>query len=162
MGSPAFTMVALVTVALSVGVTSTVFSLGNAVLLRPLPVASPGELVNIYGYPAPAPRSGTVSYEDFLDIREQTSTLSGLAAYTNFFVHLSIERSAELVLGEAVSAGYFPVLGVTPALGRTFSEDEGRAIGTAPVAVVSHSFWQGRLAGGPQVIGREIRLNGDA
>ena len=162
MGSPAFTMVALVTVALSVGVTSTVFSLVNAVLLRPLPVASPGELVNIYGYPAPAPGSGTVSYEDFLDIREQTSTLRGLAAYTNFFAHLSIERSAELVLGEAVSAGYFQVLGVTPALGRTFSEGEGRAIGTAPVAVVSHSFWQGRFTGDPQVIGREIRLNGDA
>ena len=52
--------------------------------------------------------------------------------------------------------------GSRPALGRTFSEDEGRAIGTAPVAVVSHSFWQGRLTGDPQVIGREIRLNGDA
>ena len=153
-------MVALVTVALSVGVTSTVFSLVNAVLLRPLPVASPGELVNIYGYQAPSPGSGTVSYEDFLDIREQSSTLSGLVAYTNFFAHLSIERSAELILGEAVSAGYFHVLGVAPALGRTFSEDEGRAIGTAPVAVVSHSFWQGRLTGDPQVIGREIRTNG--
>ena len=160
--SPVFTMVALVTVALSVGVTSTVFSLVNAVLLRPLPVARPSELVNIYGYAAPSPEFGTVSYEDFLDIREQSSTLNGLVAYTNFFAYVSIERSSELILGEAVSADYFRVLGVAPALGRAFSEDEGRAIGTAPVAVVSHRFWQGPLSGDPEVIGREVRLNGDA
>ncbi|MGW8267057.1 MAG: ADOP family duplicated permease, partial [Longimicrobiales bacterium] len=158
--SPGFTVVAVLTIAFGIGVNSTIFSLVNAVLLRPLPVERSEELVDVYGHSATASSHDAISYPNFLDYKAQTETLAGMMAYTNFFANLSIEGSAELVIGEIVSEDYFGVLGVRAALGRTFSPDEFQALGASPVAVLSYGFWQSRFGGDPDILGRTFRMNG--
>jgi len=160
--SPAFATVAVITIALGIGVNSTIFSLVNAVLLKPLPVERSEELVDVYGHTATSTTHDAVSYPNFLDLAAQTETLSGMMAYTNFFANLSIEGSAELVVGEIVSEDYFGVLGVEPSRGRTFTPDEFRAPGAGPVAILSHGFWRSRFGGDPDVLGTIFRLNGIA
>lgn len=160
LGAPGFTLVALVTIALGIGVNSTIFSLVNAVLFRPLPVEAPDELVNVYGHTATSSAHETLSYPNFLDYRERTETLSGMMAHTNFFAALSIRGSSELVVGEIVSRDYFRVLGVQPALGRGFTPEEFAGPGSGPVAILSHPFWESRFGADPEAIGRTLRLNG--
>lgn len=157
---PGFSLVAIITIALGVGVNSTIFSLVNAVLFRPLPVDRPGQLVDVYGHTATSSSHDSNSYLDFVDYRDQTETLSGLMAYTNFFANLSIGGSSELVVGELVSRDYFGVLGVQAALGRTFAPDEFAAVGASPVAVLSHTFWRTRFGADPDILDRTLRLNG--
>ena len=105
--APGFTTVAMLTLALGIGVNSAIFSIVSAVLFRPLPVERPEELVNIYGYEANAAEHGTHSYPNYLDYARQATTLSEVVAYSNFFAHASIERSSDLVVGELVSRNYF-------------------------------------------------------
>jgi hypothetical protein len=118
--APGFTAVALLTLALGIGVNGAIFGIVNAVLYRPLPVDRPEELVDIYGHTATASTHDTHSYPNYLDYRQQTTTLSGLIAYSNFFAHASSDGSSNLVIGELVTDNHFQVLGVRPALGRTF------------------------------------------
>ena len=158
--APGFTLVAVITIALGIGVNSTIFSLVNAILFRPLPVEAPGELVDVYGRASTVTEHGTLSYPNFEDYRERTGTLSGMMAFTNFFANLSIEGSSELVIGELVSRDYFGVLGVRPAIGRAFTTEEFAAAGAAPVAILSHPFWESRFAADPSIVGRTLRLNG--
>ena len=157
---PGFTLVAIITIALGIGVNSTIFSLVNAVLFRPLPVDRPEELVDVYGHTATSSSHDTSSFLNFEDYRDQAETLSGLMAYTNFFANLSIGGSSELVVGELVSRDYFGVLGVQAAMGRTFAPDEFGAVGASPVAVLSHPFWQTRFGVDPDILGQTLRLNG--
>jgi len=157
---PGFTLVAIATIALGIGVNSTIFSLVNAVLFRPLPVDRPEQLVDIYGHTATSSSHDSNSFLNFQDYRDQTETLSGLMAYTNFFANLSIGGSSELVVGELVSGDYFRVLGVQPTMGRAFAPDEFAAVGASPVAILSHSFWQSRFGGDPAILDQTIRLNG--
>jgi len=158
--SPGFALVAVATLALGIGVNSSIFSLVNAVLLKPLPVERAHELVNVYSHPATSDEYDTHSYPDFLDYRARTETLSGMMAYSNFFANLSIEGSSEIVIGEIVSEDYFGLLGVRAVLGRTFTQDEFGAEGTSPVAVLNHGYWQRRFGGDPEILGRVFRLNG--
>jgi predicted permease len=158
--SPGFTIVAVATLALGIGANSTIFSLVNAVIFRPLPVERPEELVAVYGHTATSSTHDSNSYPNFLDYRAEAETLEGMFAFTNFFASLSIEGSAELVIGEIVSEDYFRVLGVEARVGRTFLAEEFAAPGAGPVAVLSHAFWQSRFAGDPGVLGRTLRLNG--
>ncbi len=158
--SPGFTAVAVITIALGIGVNSTIFSLVNAVLLKPLPVERSQELVDVYGHAASSSSHDSNSYPNFLDYKSRTETLSGMMAYTNFFANLSVEGSSELVIGEIVSEDYFRVLGVRAALGRSFLPEEFKSLGTAPVAVLSHGFWQTRFGGDPDILGKTFRMNG--
>ena len=158
--APGFSLVAIVTIALGIGVNSTIFSLVNAILLKPLPVERPDELVDAYGHSETSTDHGTSSYLNYVDYKEGTETLSGLIAYSNFFANLSIGSRSELVVGEVVSQNYFQVLGVQPAIGRTFTPDEAAAAGSSPVAILSHPFWQTRFAADPNILGTTFRLNG--
>ncbi|MCA9737815.1 MAG: ABC transporter permease, partial [Gemmatimonadetes bacterium] len=158
--SPGFTAVAVITLALGIGVNSSIFGIVNAVLLRPLPVEAPQELVDIYGYRSTSPGHETHSYPDYLDYRAQTETLSGLMGYVNFFANFTQGGNAELVVGEMVTDNYFQVLGVQPALGRAFLPEEYAAPGATPVAVLSHALWQTRFGADPDVVGRTFRMNG--
>lgn len=160
--APAFTLVALLTLALGIGVNSAIFSMVNAILFRPLPVERPEQLVDIYGHAATSSSHDTHSYPNFLDYRNETTTLSGLIGYTNFFARGSIAGSSELVIGELVTDDYFRVLGVTPAIGRTFTTDEFVGEGAHAVAVLSHDMWQSRFGGDPGVVGQQFRMNGRA
>src|ERR1044071_7087380 len=135
--APAFTLVALLTLALGIGVNSSIFSIVNAILFRPLPVERPEELVDIYGHEVTSSSHETHSYPNYLTYRAQTSTLSDLVGYSNFFAHLSIDGSSDLVVGEIVSDNYFSALGIRPAFGRAFTHEEATAIGAASYAVIS-------------------------
>jgi predicted permease len=158
--SPAFTLVALLTLALGIGVNSSIFSVVNAILFRPLPVERPEELVDIYGHASTSSLHETHSYPNYLTYRSETSTLSDLVGHSNFFAHLSINGSSDLVVGELVTDNYFTALGVRPALGRAFAPDEASRIDASAYAVISDRFWKLRFAGAPDVVGKTFKMNG--
>lgn len=158
--SPAFTLVALLTLALGIGVNSSIFSVVNAILFRPLPVERPNELVDIYGHAATSSDYGTHSYPNYVSYRSATSTVSDLVGHSNFFANLSIEGSSDIVVGELVTDNYFRALGVRAALGRTFAADEASAIDASAYAVISDRFWKNKFAGASDVVGKTFRMNG--
>jgi predicted permease len=149
--SPGFTLVAVVSLALGIGVNTAVFSLFNAILIRQLPVVKGQE--QLVWLRAPS------SYPDYLDYREQAQSFEGMAAATGSS-EFSLTRGGEpeLVRGEFVTANYFDVLGVGTHAGRGFVEAEGRA--PARVVVLSHHLWRTRFDSDPGVVGRQITLNG--
>src|SRR4051812_6103246 len=105
--SPAFTVVALLTLALGIGVNAAIFGVVNAIVFKPLPVERPDELVNIYGHQSTESEHATSSYANYIDYRAQTKTLSSLVGYSNFFTSFSLNGSTELVIGELVTDNYF-------------------------------------------------------
>lgn len=158
--SPGFTAIAILTLALGIGVNSAIFSVVNAVLFRPLPVVAPEQLVEIYGKQASESGHGTHSYPNYLSYREAAKTVTEVIAYSNFMANLVQDGAAQLLVGEVVSDNYFSGLGVRPALGRFFTPAEAAPIDAATVAVISHRFWHTRFNGSPDVVGKTLRLNG--
>ena len=157
--APGFTLVAVLTLALGIGVNSAIFSVVSAILFRPLPVERPAQLIDIYGHPATSQTHETHSYANYGFYRAQTTTLSGLIGYSNFFAHLSIDGGSALVVGELVTDNYFTMLGVRPAMGHTFTTDEASTLGASNSAVISDRMWKTRFAGAPDVVGKTFRLN---
>ncbi len=158
--TPGFTVVAVLTLALGIGVNSAIFSIVNAVLLRPLPVHQPERLVEIYGKQESESGFGTHSYPNYLHYREGTKTVSDLVAYSNFMANLVDDGHSRVVVGELVSDNYFTGLGVRPALGRFFTPAEAAPIDAATYAVISDRFWRTQFNAAPDVVGRTLRLNG--
>ena len=160
---PGFTAVVVLTLALGIGANAAIFSVVNAVLLRPLPYAAPDRLVVVLGAPTDgdsAKVGASSSYPDFADFRARSRSFSQLAAYSvrqTTVTGKSFEPA--IVSGSPVTANLFPMLGVSPLLGRNFLSEEDRA-GAAPVVIVSHEFWQQRLGGNPNVLGSPVSLNG--
>lgn len=158
--SPGFTAVAILTLALGIGVNSAIFSAVSAILYRPLPVSHPEQLIDIYGHPATNNAHETTSFPDFVDYERQATTLSGLIGYTNFMAHATIGQETALVIGEMVTDRYFDVLGVRAVLGRTFTREESSGSRGLPVTLLSYRFWQQRFSGDRNVIGKQIRMSG--
>ncbi len=159
--NPGFAAVAVVSLALGIGINTAMFSVVNAVLFTPTKVAEPERLAEIYTSAAADMPYMTTSYPDFLDLAASVSTFSGMAGHAMVRgIYRRAGDRAEIVLGEVVSERYFDVLGVRPALGRSFLPEENRTELTHPVAVVSQGFWKRRLAGAPDVLGRRIELSG--
>jgi putative ABC transport system permease protein len=154
---PSFTLVAVLTLALGIGINTTVFSLANSVFLRQLPVASPQNLAWIFSN-----RQNPSSYPDFLEYQQQTELFDGVLAYEWVSLNLGSNGQAERVEGALVTGNYFDVLGVKPELGRTFLVDEDKTPGASPVAVISHNLWQRRFNSDANVVGRSLLLNGQA
>jgi predicted permease len=156
--APGFTVLTVAIIALGVGVNTALFSAVNALLLRPLPVDRPSELVEIYtgdsgGTPA------TSSYADFEDIRAERETFSAVIAYSPTVVSLTADSRTRMLYGETVSGEYFQALGIRPVRGRAFTAEETTRHG--PLAVVlSYAFWQKQLGGAEDVIGRSLNFNG--
>jgi len=151
-----FTLIAVLTLGLGIGANTAIFSLASAMLLRPLPVPQPEQVVAIGRGDGMA---DPLSYPDFLELRARNTVFAGLAAHTLTGLSFSDGDRSAMIAGELVSANYFDVLGVRPALGRSFSPEEDRTPGAHPVAVVTHRFWQKHLAGDSNVIGKTILLN---
>jgi predicted permease len=149
-----FTLVAATTLGLALGTTSGVFGLIDALVLRPLPVRAPGELVVVL---CPAAGGGGLSYPDFRDLRGETEVLTDLAAYTWTTLGLQDGGSTREVEAVLVTENYFSVLGEGASLGRTFlpGPDDG-----APEVVLGHAFWKTAFDGDPAALGRVVRLNG--
>jgi len=159
--SPGFATATIATLALAIGANTAMFSLVNAVLLRPLPgVGDSRGLVNVHATQIGGGDLSGFSYPDYLDYRERTRTLAGLAAFNGRGMSFGSGQGNELIGGQLVSGNYFSLMGVKPLLGRLLDGRDDRAPGASPVVVVSHSFWQHKLGGDPSVVGRSIRLGG--
>jgi predicted permease len=159
--SRTFTFVALAAIALGVGANTAIFSIVNAVLLRPLPYPEPDRLVMVWDDMSKIDLAHIpVSVPEFVDYRERSRSFSDLAAFTVGNVNVTGDGEPERVQTTAATAGLFRALGVAPALGRAFTDAEDTP-GNDTVVVVSHGFWQRRFGGDPSAVGRSIMLNGE-
>ena len=156
--SPGFTVVAALALALGIGANTAIFSVVNAVLLRPLPYPEPARLVVPWGEKDDQTHHAVVSYMDFADWRAQTQTLEYVAAFQQANTLLrQNEAEPEPITGANVSADLFPLLRVQPAMGRAFTREEDQN-GAAPVVVIGQTLWQRRFNSDPNIIGKQIRL----
>jgi putative ABC transport system permease protein len=157
---PGFTAIALIALALGIGANTAIFSLVNAVVLRPLPYTDPDRLVWAWGS-FPGGNRASVSPADYLDFRNQNKTFEHLAATMSFTapVNLTGGGEPERLLASVVTGNYFQTLGVTPEIGRGFSLDNEKP-GSDQVTVLSHELWQKRFAGNPGIINQRIVLDG--
>jgi putative ABC transport system permease protein len=161
MKSPMFTAVAVLTLALGIGINTAIFSVINALLLRPLDgVSDPGRLVRISRQYADRRWPSDSSYPDYLDYRTQATTLSGVALTTPTAFHISASSRTERVDGEMISSNYFDVLGVGAAYGRLITPADDIESGAADGAVLSYRLWQRLFGGSPSVVGMPIALDG--
>ncbi|MBV9436308.1 MAG: ABC transporter permease [Acidobacteria bacterium] len=169
--SPAFTIVAVLTLALGIGANTAIFTLVDALLLKMLPVKAPQELVAV-GDPSTVnnrsrgtPQATNFSYPLYRELRDRNSVFSGLmAAGSEHRIEVSLGSSdstaTENLVGRLVSGNYFDVLGVDPAAGRLFTQNDDTEENVNPVVVLSYGYWQRKFALSPAIIGHEIRLNG--
>ncbi|MGE0128309.1 MAG: ABC transporter permease [Blastocatellales bacterium] len=164
---PGFTLIAVLTLALGIGANTAIFSITDQILLRMLPVERPEELVVLR---SPGPKTGRVSsdgddaasmsYPVYKALRDRNDAFSGLLA--RFAVSLSVAGNGqtERADGELVSGNYFEVLGVRPALGRVFNQEDDRTPGAHPVVVLSHAYWTRRFAADPGILNKTLTVNG--
>jgi predicted permease len=162
--SPGFTLIAVASIGLGIGVTTAIFTLVDQVLLRRLPVKSPDELVQVTfegsRYGSNWGDGSELSYPMYTALRDQNQVFSGMFSRFGFEFQVGESVQPERVAGELVSGSYFPVLGVRPALGRLLAEDDDRVPGGHPVAVLSHAFWTSRFGAEPEAVGRSLVVNG--
>jgi putative ABC transport system permease protein len=157
--TPGFAVIAILSIALGIGANTAVFSLVNLILFRPLPVADPGKVVSVSAVGKDG-EMAAFSYPNYLDFRDRNEVLSGLLVSRFTYMSLSRNGDNERVWGNLVSGNYFDVLGVKPALGRTFLPEEDKTRLSHPVAVISHTFWQTRFGGDPSVVSSDVLING--
>lgn len=163
--NPLFTLTAALSLAIGIGATTSIFSVGNGLLFRPAAgVADPASLVDIVRRP-PNVGPGFVEQMSFpmvLDVRRQATTLEEVYAYQLQLhsVGLRFDRFTTAAFANLVTANYFRALGVRAAVGRVFDAGDGEEAGQAPIAVISHRFWMRQFSGDPRVVGQTVRLNG--
>ena len=154
--TPVFTLIAILTLALGIGANTAIFSVVNAILLRPLPFRDASKVV-IVAEKSPYPTIST-SYENFSDWRDQSHSFESLEATRPFAITLTGAGQAEQLPARMVTAGMFSLLGSNAVLGRTFLPVEDRAGGN-PVALLSYGLWQRRFAGSREVLGKSVNLD---
>ncbi|MGH9466573.1 MAG: ABC transporter permease, partial [Terriglobales bacterium] len=165
--SPGLTLIAVLSLALGIGANVTIFTFANALLLQRPNVPQPSRLVEVYTHD-PDPHAALhgdypLSYPDYLDYQQQATSLTGLLVYQpggEVNAVTSPGASPQPWTGQLVSANYFQVLGIKPALGRWFLPSEGAVKGASPVVVISWATWQTAFGGAPNIIGRSVDFNG--
>lgn len=160
--NPGFTAVAVISLALGTGANTAMFSAADALLLRPLPVSHPRELVNIGSdFSSGNFRWSVTSYPNYVDIRDRSASFRGVLAFAAVTAGFAAQSGAtpQVASGMAVSGNFFDVLGVTPQWGRTFRADEDRVSGRDAVVLLSHGFWEA-LGSDPAILGRNVRIGG--
>ena len=177
MKHPAFTAVAVLTLALGVGANTALFSVVDAVLLKKLPVKDPDQLVlfkatwdgekfgtgGFNGYNPTDPATGLTTGTSFpiqtlQRLRQEKQALADVFAFSPTELNLNAGGQAEVVSGQVVSGNYYTVLGVPAAVGRTLTDEDDNA-GVTPVAVLSHRFWTNRFGADPSVVGKQVNIN---
>jgi putative ABC transport system permease protein len=158
---PGFTLIAVLTLALGIGANTAIFSVVDAVLLRPLPYRDPDRLVSLWStFGAAGGAIGGSAMPDYREWRDRNQVFEDLAAYYYSGFNLTgQDRDAENVTGAYVTHNLFPLLGVTPAIGRGFTPEDEQ-FGNHLVVLLSHRLWQRRYGGDPEIAGRGIRLGG--
>jgi predicted permease len=160
--NPAFTIIAIIALALGIGANTAIFSVVNTVLLRPLPYKDPDRLVMVWedasrhGYPRDTPAAA-----NFVDWRDQSQNFEGMAAIADESFNLTGSGDPERLEGRRVSANMFPLLGVEPQLGRVFTAAEDQP-GAQRVVILSYPLWQRRFGGDPAIVGQSLTLNGES
>ena len=160
--SPGFVAIAVIVLALGIGANTAIFSVVNAVLLRPLPYQDPGKLVQVWHVPPPKSFPGitqfAVSAANYLDWRDQNHVFEQLAIYSYSNLNLSGRGQPESLTSGVVSSNFFSVLQVQPLLGRAFAPGEDQQ-GHANTVVLSHAFWREHFGSDPHIVGQTITLN---
>ena len=156
--SPAFALIAILTLALGIGANTAIFSVVNGVLLNPLPYPHPEQIVSIFTK-MPNFNNASISYPNFEDWRRMNRTFSAMAAYRSSGFNLTGHGEPERLHGEMISAGFFEILGVNPVLGRAFSSDEDR-IGANPTVMITEGLWKRKYGSDPNIIGQRMELSG--
>jgi predicted permease len=157
---PGFAIVAVASLALGVGLNTTLFSVVNAVLLRATPAREPERLVEVYSSLSDDLPYLTTSYPDYLSLRDEADAFAGVAAHAFVRGILATGGAPALTTGEAITSNYFDLLGLRPALGRGFRDDENVAEGQHPLLVLGHGLWQRRFGGRSDVVGQAVELSG--
>jgi len=162
--SPGFVAVAVITLALGIGANTAIFTVVNAVFFNPIPVHDPNRLLSLFTTDQ-RNRGGLnnflpVSYPNGEDIQRRSQSFSGVALEMFSTVSMTINGHPDTFNANLATGNYFDVLGVKPALGRTFRADEDREAGAGPVIVLNYGFWQRKFAANPNVIGQNVLLNG--
>lgn len=167
---PGFSFVAIITLALGIGVNAALFSVFAAFVLKPLPLKDPGSLVTLEGANAQGERHSLFSYRDYLDYRSQTSTLSDVIAWNKVRATLGeappnqsddeFAEGYEYLFGQIVSGNYFTTLGAEMSQGRAFQPIDDEHPDDNPVVVLSYGFWQRRFESDPSIVGKTINLQG--
>lgn len=164
--SPAFTAIAVVTLALGIGANTAIFSLMDQILLQRLPVKNPNELVILR---APGPQTGHVSsdgdsaesfsYPMYKGLRDTNSVFSGILGRFGFAASVAAHGQTDRASGELVTGNYFQALGVEPAIGRVFTQDDDRVPSAEPYVVLSHSYWERRFGSDPSILNKVLLIN---
>ena len=158
--SPGFAITAVLTLALGIGANSTILSWISATMLNPIPVAKDTDrMLHLQRGERSEHPTPPFSYPDFVDLRANTKSFSGMIAEHQDYISITGSGKPERIWGELTSADYFEVLGVQPHLGRTLISTRANERAGAPIAVLSYHFWQKRFAGDPGIIGKAIQLN---
>jgi putative ABC transport system permease protein len=159
--APGFTLAAVLTLALGIGANSAIFTVVNAVILRPLPYPHPEQLVGVFHQMRGTSDLDNMSPPNYIDLRAKNHTLADVAASSDEGVTLTGGGAPVRLRGAYVSANFFDVLGIKPVLGRTFRAEENEP-GKESVVLLSHALWVGRFGGDSGIVGRTIRLDGMA
>jgi putative ABC transport system permease protein len=154
---PSFTALVIITLALGIGSATAIFSIVDAILVRPLPFAEPDRLV-VFNETPPGGGRMSLAWPNYLDLRGRATSFDTIAAYQRTAFTVIDRGSARRFNGRFVTAGFFEVLGVHPQLGRTFTADDDH-VGAAPVAIVNDRFWMQELGSTADVIGRALRTS---
>lgn len=164
--NPGFALVAIISLALGIGANSAIFSLADALLLRPMPVPHASEIIQVQSKLrgeglGPVGQYALLSYPDYHDLRARSQSFSGLAASTFSQFGFATQKGAlpQMKIGVFVSANFFNVLDVQPELGRGFRPDEDQTPGRDAVAVISHDLWKTEFAARPDIVGQTMFLN---
>ncbi len=163
--NPGFSLVAVLSIAIGVGANTAMFSVADGLILRPLQIPDANGLVSVSGItPTGEVRNGGTSYPDYADLRDRARSFDGLAASDGLVAGLARDRdqSAQGRFGLAVSANFFDVLRVQPALGRAFLATEEAVSGREAVVVLGHDTWIDQFGGDPAIVGQTVRLTGQA
>ena len=155
--SPAFTVIAALSLALGIGANTAIFSMVNVILLKPVPVQEPSRLVSVFMLDQRNPGNLPLSHLNYKDLRDQNKVFSGMAAFAFAQLNWSSGPESEQIPAQVVSGNYFSLLGAQPALGRGFVPEEDEK--PTPVAIVSHGFWERSLGSDPGIVGRTLTLN---
>ena len=156
---PGFAALAIISMALGIGANTSIFSLVDTALLRPLAVKEPSRLVELYGTIHNGAEWSLESYPNYKEYRDRNTVFSGLFVYRVVVSSLTVNNSSQRVWGYLVSGNYFDVLGVKPLLGRTFLPEEDQTPDSHPVAVLSYSCWQHRFGGDTAIVGKTVEFN---
>lgn len=154
---PGFALAAILSLALAIGANTLAFSVVNGLLLRPLPIAAPEQIVTVQSSPAGGVAHSFPNYRDF---RDRNEVFSGLAGFRVAPMNLEAAGPAARVWGYLATGNYFDVLGVTPAAGRFFTQEDDMQPGGSPLVVLGYDSWQSRFGGDQNIVGRTIRING--